>query len=964
MQCPTITSRLAVAAARIATIRGQILVAFLLMSAVSGTVGFYAARGIRHASVLVAETFDKSLMSINYARAAAADFTAMEAAFARRWTASDPRAQAKFDQKIDGLMRSLADDLAIAAERSQSARATRAVANVRRAVAAWNEVRQRAGARSIGSDIAWQTLDGYAAVVDEQIDLLINYTAGDGFLYRQHARAAVTADWQLNLAATITAVLFSALVAWLLAHRVTRPVAAASEVARRIACGELDGVFPRGSADELGALLAAMEAMRDNIRGMMEREVAQRRSAQARLADAIEGSREGVIIVDADGGVALANSQAEEFFGAFRELLRPGAPFAGIIAATAGSAEAGESLLRPFAGEPQDVAEIPLADKRWLRVSRSATRDGGYVAVCSDVTALRDKTAKLEAANLYLDAALANMSQGLCLYDADNRLRVVNHRFCQIFRLSPELVVPGLSFREVLELSVAAGNHFGRSAAGLLAEEAGITDLCASGETRFQELSDGRVIAILRQATADGGWVATYEDVTERRRAEAQVVFVARHDPLTGLPNRTLFSERLEQALAGVGCAGGSFAVLLLDLDRFKAVNDTLGHLVGDELLRAVADRLQTCVRKSDTVARLGGDEFVVVQAGLEEGGDAELLARRIIDALSQPYEFDGYRIVIGTSIGISLAPADGGTCGKLLRNADMALYRAKADGRGTWRFFEPEMDLRLQARRALELDLREALTNSEFDLFYQPLFDLRADRIGGFEALLRWQHPERGMIPPAEFIPLAEEIGLIVPLGDWVLKRACAEASGWPAHVELAVNVSPAQFRSGDLIRSVTEALATSGLPARRLELEITESVLLADSAATLATLYALRGLGVRISMDDFGTGYSSLSYLRSFPFDKIKIDQSFVRDLATAEGAEAIVRAIIGLGRSLGMRTTAEGVETQDQITWLRAEGCSEAQGFFFSSPKPACEISELLARRGVSEGAVANVVESGVA
>ncbi len=567
----------------------------------------------------------------------------------------------------------------------------------------------------------------------------------------------------------------------------------------------------------------------------------------------------------------------------------------------------------------------------------------------STVTALSDKTTRLEAANLCLDAALGNMSQGLCLYDANDRLRMVNRQFCDIFRLSPEQVVPGLSFREVLEQSVAAGNHLGRTAAGLLAEEAGIADPRPFCETRFQELSHGRVVAISRQTTADGGWVATYEDVTERQRTEAQAVFLARHDALTGLPNRLLFGERMEQDLARVGRDSPGLAVLILDLDGFKAVNDTLGHPVGDELLRAVADRLQACVREVDTVARLGGDEFAIVQVDLKRPQEAALLARQVVDQVSQPYDVDHQHITVGVSIGISLAPVDGRTRDELLKNADLALYRAKAEGRGIWRFFEPEMDQQLQARRALERDMREALSRGELELFYQPLFDLATDRIGGFEALLRWRHPEQGMVSPAQFVPVAEEVGLIVPFGQWVLECACLEASKWPAHIKVAVNVSPTQFRSGNLVRSVTDALGASGLPARRLELEITESVLLADSVTTLATLHALRVLGVRFSMDDFGTGYSSLSYLRSFPFDKIKIDPSFIRDLATTKGTEAIVRAIIGLGRSLAIRTTAEGVETDEQLAWLRAEGCSEAQGYLFSLPEPASEIARLLERWG---------------
>jgi diguanylate cyclase (GGDEF)-like protein len=429
---------------------------------------------------------------------------------------------------------------------------------------------------------------------------------------------------------------------------------------------------------------------------------------------------------------------------------------------------------------------------------------------------------------------------------------------------------------------------------------------------------------------------------------------MARHDALTGLPNRIMFGEKVEDAIANAGREGG-FAVLSLDLDRFKQVNDTLGHHVGDELLRMAAKRLQHCTGDSDTLARLGGDEFAIVQRRAEGPDAAAALAHRAIEALSAPYDVVGHRITIGASIGVSLAPGDGLARDKLLKSADIALYRAKADGRGTWRFFEAEMDARLQARRMLELDLRDALENNEFELYYQPSYDLARDRIGGFEALLRWRHPKRGLVMPAEFITLAEEIGLIIPIGEWVLRRACAQACEWPAHITLAVNVSAAQFKASSLIETVQGALAATGLSPRRLELEITESVLLADNVATLAVLHTLRGHGIRIAMDDFGTGYSSLSYLRAFPFDKIKIDQSFVRDLEAADGSGPIVRAIRTLADCLSMRTTAEGVETYEQFKWLRDEGCNEAQGYYLSRPVPAAAIPELIERlRGVSVAA----------
>ncbi len=446
-------------------------------------------------------------------------------------------------------------------------------------------------------------------------------------------------------------------------------------------------------------------------------------------------------------------------------------------------------------------------------------------------------------------------------------------------------------------------------------------------------------------------------DVTERKHAEARIAYMAHHDALTDLPNRVLFHERLNELLGRVRRHGENLAVHCLDLDHFKGVNDTLGHPIGDELLKAVAQRLGKCLRDSDMVARLGGDEFAVVQFPLAGPHDASTLATTLIEVVSKPYEVHGHEFVVGASIGIALAPADDGDeADVLLRNADMALYRAKAEGRGTAHFFEPEMDRRIQARRMLELDLRKAFANGEFELFYQPLVNLDTNAISGFEALLRWRHAERGMIAPAEFIPLAEEIGLIVSLGEWVLRKACTEAMHWPNELKVAVNLSPAQFRSRGVVKAVLTALAYSRLPSDRLELEITESVLLGETEANLATLHQLREIGVRISTDDFGTGYSSLSYLRCFPFDKIKIDRSFVSELAERPDCVAIIRAVAGLGMSLGIATTAEGIETREQLERVRAEGCTEVQGYLFSPPRPASEIGKLIAAGRKQEAAVA--------
>jgi diguanylate cyclase (GGDEF)-like protein/PAS domain S-box-containing protein len=437
-------------------------------------------------------------------------------------------------------------------------------------------------------------------------------------------------------------------------------------------------------------------------------------------------------------------------------------------------------------------------------------------------------------------------------------------------------------------------------------------------------------------------------DVTAKRQAEARIAHMAHHDALTGLPNRVLFHERLDETLSRVRRHAEVVAVLYLDLDQFKSVNDTLGHPAGDKLLVAVAERLRTCLRDCDMVARFGGDEFAVLQIGLAGPHEAGALADRIVTLLSEPYDIEGQQAVIGTSVGIALAPADGETSDQLLRNADIALYQAKEDGRRVFRFFEPGMDARLRVRRTLELDLRKALAAGEFELYYQPLITLETGVISGFEALLRWHHPLRGMVAPAEFIPLAEEIGLIVPIGEWVLRQACAEAAGWPDDLKVAVNLSLAQFKKGNLPQMVFATLASAGLPAARLELEITESIFLANSETNLAILRSLRALGVGVSMDDFGTGYSGLSYLRAFPFDKIKIDRSFISELGERADCMAIIKAITNLGSNLGIPTLAEGAETETQLAWLREAGCTEMQGYLFSRPVPASEIAGLPSSR----------------
>jgi diguanylate cyclase (GGDEF)-like protein len=546
--------------------------------------------------------------------------------------------------------------------------------------------------------------------------------------------------------------------------------------------------------------------------------------------------------------------------------------------------------------------------------------------------------------NERLSTALVNMSHGLAMFDSQRRLIVANPRYAELYKLPPELVRPGTPQPDILAYRVKAGTFATGDAAKQIQAR---VDNATAGAARDSiiELSDGRVLATSHRPMADGGWVSVHQDITDRRRAEAQIEHMARHDALTHLPNRVLFRERMGQELARTLRQGSALALLYFDLDRFKAVNDSLGHPIGDLLLQSVAQRVSECVRDTDVAARFGGDEFGILQVAIEQGDDPGLLASRIVQELSRPFDVDGHQVTIGVSVGIAVAPADGSDPDELLKKADLALYRAKAHGRGTYRFFEPGMDLQAQARRSLELDLRHALQNGEFEVFYQPLFNLKDDVITGFEALLRWFHPTRGDVPPSEFLPLTEELRLIIPIGAWVLRQACKDAMSWPPDMKVAVNVSPIQFKGDTLLHHVMCALAESGLSPARLELEITESVLLEDNAKNLATLHHLRNLGIKICMDDFGTGYSSLSYLRSFPFDKIKIDRSFVEDLSDAAESRAVLRAVAGLGSSLGITTTAEGVESREQLDKVRAEGCTEVQGFYFSPARPAAELAGLM-------------------
>jgi diguanylate cyclase (GGDEF)-like protein len=540
------------------------------------------------------------------------------------------------------------------------------------------------------------------------------------------------------------------------------------------------------------------------------------------------------------------------------------------------------------------------------------------------------------------DTALNNMPHGLCMFRADGRLAVMNHRFSEMMNLSDDLVQRGASAHDIISACITAGSVSEPSGKMILAEieHTQAQDMITTDpdETRDRSLS------WTFQPMAGGGAVVLLEDITERRNAEARITHLARYDELTALPNRVNFRDEIERLLAVPHRATQLSALLFVDLDQFKQVNDTLGHPCGDQLLCTVADRLRDMLRPEDFVARFGGDEFVVFQQNIKSGEDAAYLARRIVDHLSERYKIDNHLVEIGASVGIALT-SPGVTADTLLKNADMALYRAKADGRGTFCFFREEMAQTVEARRILELDLRKALANEEFELLYQPLVNLKSGRIATCEALLRWNHPVRGTVSPVDIIPVAEDMGLIVDLGRWILRKACMECMKWPEAVSVAVNFSPRQFHQRELLSEVRYALEVSGLPANRLEIEITESSLLRNTQLTRDVLSQLQTIGVRISLDDFGTGYSSLSYLHNFPLQKVKIDRSFLEGI-DSDRPLTLLRGVARLSADLGMLVVVEGIETNEQLELISADGTvTEAQGYLFSRPVPAVRVRQLL-------------------
>jgi len=679
-----------------------------------------------------------------------------------------------------------------------------------------------------------------------------------------------------------------------------------------------------------------------NARALADAAIANAAAAHERLRAALEILPQGIVFLDNEGRYILWNQKYADIYRRSADLFQVGERLedtlrVGVARGDYPDAKGREEewlkerlelLYNP--GKPHEQF---LSDGRCILIEERKTSDGGVIGLRMDITDLKQREASFRL-----------------LFDDNPVPMFVLQRDTQGF----------------LAANAAAQAHYGYSRTQLLAMS--LHDLRIDSDEQVDKTtghletevvaskhatSDGRameVVVFSRQLDYEGmpAVLIAVIDITERKQAEARVAYMAHHDALTELPNRVLFRQHMADALGQRHRTGGFVGALCIDLDNFKLVNDTLGHPIGDRLLQEVAQRIKGVTRQRDTAARLGGDEFAVLVPQMTSPQELGHLAQRLIEVVSEPYFIEGNALAVGATIGIAVSPTDGEDADRLLRNADLALYRAKSDGKSTFRFFEPEMDAKAQARRQLETDLRMALSAGMLQVHYQPLIDLGNSEVVGFEALLRWPHPARGYIAPSEFVPLAEETGLITALGNFVLQRACADASHWPSHVKLAVNLSPMQFRVGNVFNTVKDALQRSGLDPQRLDLEITESVLLDRTDHVIAHLHALRALGVRISMDDFGTGYSSLSYLRAFPFDKIKIDRSFVRDLPGNRHTLAIVRAILGLAAGLDMKVVAEGIETQSDLACLAAEGCKEGQGFYFSEARPQEDVIKLLAEQ----------------
>ena len=670
-------------------------------------------------------------------------------------------------------------------------------------------------------------------------------------------------------------------------------------------------------------------------------------SEKHRLDTALNNMTQGLVLYDASARIVICNQRYLDMYQLSTEIAKPGCHFYDLIqhrkdtGSFDGDVDAFcSNIMRNVAEGKITHTVMESGDGRSALIVNKPLAKGGWVATIEDITERRNLELERDRNYAFLRQIIDHIPTQITVKDVRDRRYLLANRVAENqLGLPHETIVGKTAFdlfpKATADAVTADDDRSLQSPDGLFLDEHPW-----ESPGLGKRFNTSRRIGIRDQTGKAQYLINVVEDVTERRRADEKIAHLAHYDALTDLPNRVLFREQIERELQRTG-RGEQFALLYIDIDEFKGINDSLGHHVGDELLKAVAARIKNCIRETDLIARLGGDEFAVIQTAVEDTADVVEFVTRIHEAIRQPYQCLGHQLSTDASIGIALAPQDGTDLDQLVKNADLAMYAAKAGGRRTHRFFEPTMDASAKARLTMEQDLRQALVDGGFEIHYQPLVNLQRDEVIGCEALLRWRHPERGMVSPAEFIPVAEDTGLIIELGEWVLRTACAEAATWPDHIRVAVNVSPVQLKSQTLALKIMGALAASGLPASRLELEITEAVLIHDDEAALAILHQLRAIGVRIALDDFGTGYSSLSYLKRFPFDKIKIDRCFISDIAEIDGSSAIVQAVVNIAAARNMTTTAEGVETQQQKEMLRTLGCTEMQGYLFSAAKPSADV-----------------------
>jgi diguanylate cyclase (GGDEF)-like protein/PAS domain S-box-containing protein len=680
------------------------------------------------------------------------------------------------------------------------------------------------------------------------------------------------------------------------------------------------------------------------------------RLEKQRLDTAVENMTQGLTLFDQNRRLVVRNQRYIEMYGLSPDVVKPGCHLSELVAHRneVGSiqVEVEEycALIIEHAARGE-IVTLQSSDGRCIQITHGPLSDGGWVATHEDITertrqekAILQQANELSRINVQFDAALSNMAQGLCMFDGKKRLVVWNERYAKLYQLPPELLKVGTPHGTIIADRISRGILKGEANTSAFDQKmASLNQLPKDAAScRIDEFSDGRFILVTRQPMEDGGWLATHEDITERKRAEAEIVHLARHDPLTGLANRAEFNAKLEEACKRLKRNGGGVTVMMIDLDKFKVINDTLGHPAGDQLLMEVGRRLQSTVRETDAVARLGGDEFAIIQEGsANQHEEAIALALRIINAISQPFDLNGHRTSLGTSVGIVLAPEHESDPEGLLKRADLALYDAKSNGRNDFRFFRNELLEVADTQRAAENELRDAIEEEQFELYYQPVVDAKTRTLCGVEALVRWRHPIKGHISPDKFVPLAETTGLIGPLGEWILRRACADAASWPQHIRLAVNISAIQFQKGNLFEVILRTLLETGIAPERLELEITETSLLENQEAHLTTIRQVKNLGITVALDDFGTGYSSVNYLTNFPFDKIKIDKSFTQGVLNRRDCKAVVASTLALAQGLGTVTTAEGVETEEQLEYMRAAGVDLVQGYLFGRPVPIAQL-----------------------